>query len=217
MSGWVWLGLVVGALAGLFWAPLELRLSYQQQNMLIRTRVTLRVALVVRVSRSFPLFQNKAKLAKATATHSSDPEPPSSDKIGNILKRGALHVERFRILLPALRRVGRSFTVQSFSWETVIGTSNAADTGYLCGLAWSIQGSAAALATAFLSFSEPPRFEVVPNYSEAQFSTSLSCIAKTTVGKAIYTGLRLLLSLKMGDAHGRTPDSVTDANRHGKS
>lgn len=82
--------------------------------------------------------------------------------------------------------------VRKFDWHTVAGTGDAALTGTLAGGCLGIKGCIIGMLGTYLIFTKKPSYSVTPNFREAVFHTSLTCIFQVRIGEAIWAAIKLL-------------------------
>ncbi|MEG6521062.1 DUF2953 domain-containing protein [Desulfotomaculum sp. 1211_IL3151] len=83
--------------------------------------------------------------------------------------------------------------LERFIWKLKIGTGDAAATGIITGLAWSIMGGFTAAFYKKIALGRPkPELHVEPNFKKEVFSTSLDCIFKIRVGNIMITGIKII-------------------------
>lgn len=114
----------------------------------------------------------------------------------------------------------RHLILKRFDWRIRFGTPDAAATGMLSGVAWSIMGM---ITSAFYKRLGPkwnqPVLKVEPDFRKQGFSTALDCIFKIRVGNIMVTGIKILKKKanrrgvnKLGRASHRRPNE----NCHGE-
>ena len=140
-----------------------------------------------------------------------------ADTIRDLARRARGVARQMHSLRPAVLRLLHNITVREYAWRTDIGLLDAPDTAVLCGGAWAAMSGLTGLLTHVLKFAQAPSLGVRPLFHRVVFSTRFSCIATLRLGKAIHAGLGLLWLLRRRGAHGRTSDSVADADGYGKS
>ena len=152
----------------------------------------------------------------------SSPETPDHVRVDADMVRDLVHkaqsvTRQMKNAWPAVTRLLHKITVREYVWRTDIGLLDAPDTAILCGGAWVAMSGLTGLLTHVFKFAQAPSLGVHPLFHRVVFSTRLSCIATLRLGKAIHAGLGLLWLLRRRGAHGRTSDSVADADGYGKS
>ncbi|TVX92846.1 DUF2953 domain-containing protein [Paenibacillus agilis] len=89
--------------------------------------------------------------------------------------------------------------VDSYIWDTEYGTTNAAHTGMLYGLAWAVIGGVTGFITQLLTFRRLPDVEVVPRFDCPVFSTRFLCIGRIRVVHAIFAVIVLIFRIKRAE------------------
>lgn len=88
-----------------------------------------------------------------------------------------------------LKRLLKRIDITKFEWKTNIGTSDAALTGVLTGVLWSIKGIVLGIASHYMNLSTKPHIEIVPNFQSAISKTRFQCMISFRLGQAIFAGL----------------------------
>lgn len=81
--------------------------------------------------------------------------------------------------------------LHSFKWKTTIGTKEAASTGVITGVCWTIKGIVGAFLTQYLRFEDTPEFDVTPVYHNSLIDSQCTCIFSMRLGQAIYTMMQI--------------------------
>ncbi len=94
---------------------------------------------------------------------------------------------------PAIDYMLDHVFLEALTWETKLGTSDAAVTGVLTGMAWSVKGTVVtALQSRFPVFSEKASIAVSPAYYRSYFSTFFHCIFSIRLVHVINVQFKLL-------------------------
>jgi hypothetical protein len=114
------------------------------------------------------------------------------EKIEKIKKLWYFSLENIYGYKTWLRRTLRIVKVEEFRWQTEMGIGDAAVTGTLIGLLWSVKGAVLSLISNFFTLNTQPRIDVRPRFHETVFITNVSCIFKFWVGQAMFAGIRMV-------------------------
>ncbi|ATW24091.1 DUF2953 domain-containing protein [Candidatus Formimonas warabiya] len=88
-------------------------------------------------------------------------------------------------------------TVREFSWFTEIGTNEAANTGMLTGILWSVKPMAFAWFYHYVKkFTRPPAIGVIPNFQKQIAASNVRCIFDVRCGHIIIGGIKALYIFK---------------------
>ncbi|GGM26512.1 hypothetical protein GCM10011351_10290 [Paraliobacillus quinghaiensis] len=99
--------------------------------------------------------------------------------------------EKRHIIQKLIRRRLRKVKVHTFDWETTIGTADAASTGMISGLCWSIKGSVGAMLDSFMKLKTTPNYQVTPVFQEKLINSTCTCIFSIRLGQAMYTLMQI--------------------------
>ena len=92
----------------------------------------------------------------------------------------------------------RKLHIQEFVWNSTFGLKDAASTGKLTGVFWTIKGIAQAVLFQFCTVRCKPQLSVVPkfNYSRDSIEVDFHCIFSFGLGNAIFTAIKLFFLLR---------------------
>lgn len=107
-------------------------------------------------------------------------------------------LRRFRDARRALRAFTQHITCERLSWESRIGTGDAALTGMLTGLAWVAKGAVLATVTRYVRLKAVPNVRVIPAFHETTLSSRLTCMLRIRIGQAILAMAKLAWTLYKG-------------------
>ncbi|WP_182201086.1 DUF2953 domain-containing protein [Paraliobacillus salinarum] len=82
------------------------------------------------------------------------------------------------------------------SWETTIGTKNAAATGMLTGACWAIKGSVLAMLEQLFHITDQPSMQIHADFEKPILKSMCTCIFSLRLGQAIYTYRQVNKSIK---------------------
>ena len=99
--------------------------------------------------------------------------------------------EKRHVIQKLIRRRLRKVKVHVFNWETTIGMADAASTGMISGLCWSIKGSVGAILHSFMRLKTTPSYQVTPVFQEKLINSSCTCIFSIRLGQAMYTMMQI--------------------------
>lgn len=112
------------------------------------------------------------------------------------------HFERFLKHVVGFHTIVRKFmkkvSINSFKWETEIGTGDAALTGSASGLLWGVKGNVLGIMTNYLRLKTRPQINVVPQFQQMLLKTSFECMVSFRIGHAIFAGIKVLRHWKKG-------------------
>ena len=81
--------------------------------------------------------------------------------------------------------------IDSFRWETMVGTNDAAETGVLTGIIWAMKSMVLAGVCHFFVMNDSPRLIVQPDFQQKTLRLQLDCIIHVSVGQAMFTACKL--------------------------
>ncbi|MEX2103766.1 MAG: DUF2953 domain-containing protein [Bacilli bacterium] len=100
-----------------------------------------------------------------------------------------------QLLLQVLRHV----KVDELIWKSRIGTGDAAETGVLTGIAWSVKSTLIGYITSYIQLFTIPKMDIAPSFHETKLETTFRCVFRFRVIYGVVIGLRLFFrALKNG-------------------
>ncbi|QKG84283.1 DUF2953 domain-containing protein [Kroppenstedtia pulmonis] len=100
--------------------------------------------------------------------------------------------ERIVHLYDVLRRFFSQVVCERLTWVSDIGTGDAAETGVLTGVVWSVKTTMIGMLGSYIRWGRSPDLDVRPFFEKEILDTNLNCIIRFRVGHAILAVLRLL-------------------------
>ncbi|WP_218970610.1 DUF2953 domain-containing protein [Alkalihalobacterium alkalinitrilicum] len=91
-----------------------------------------------------------------------------------------------------VRRFLSHVSVRDMRWTTNIGVSDAALTGFLSGMAWSVKGGIIGLIANYTKMKQLPKIAINPHFQQTVSQTDLKCIVSFRVGYSIIAGILVL-------------------------
>ncbi|RDE32104.1 DUF2953 domain-containing protein [Parageobacillus thermoglucosidasius] len=104
-------------------------------------------------------------------------------------KEFAQHVVR---LNEIIKKFLGHISITKFEWQTKIGTGDAATTGMIVGLGWSLKYHLLALSSKYMKLKTPPFFMITPSFHEAVSETKFVCMIHFRIGYAMLAGIRMV-------------------------
>lgn len=81
---------------------------------------------------------------------------------------------------------------ERLTWVSKIGTGDAAETGVMTGVVWSVKATLIGMLGSYIRWDRSPDLNVRPFFEKEILDTNLNCIIRFRVGHAILAVLRLL-------------------------
>lgn len=107
-------------------------------------------------------------------------------------------VEHVHNLYPTLRDFLKHLQCKEITWHTSLGIGDAAATGTLTGIIWSVKSMIVATLTGYVTLRAIPRMSVQPEWNAVGIQTRFRCILTFRIGHALVAGTRILLKLRKG-------------------
>jgi energy-coupling factor transporter transmembrane protein EcfT len=195
-------------------------------------KVTMQLWRFIRYTIDVPLIQvdeedatvvmkQKKYAGKDSETASNDQEKRLTPKkmIKNMKKMQKL-VNRVIGFHEIVKKFVRHITIHQLNWKSSFGTGDAAHTGVLTGVIWSLKGSIVGLLSHYMQLRTKPQLEVVPQFQKLHSETHLLCMISFRIGHTMFAAIRTVKYWKPKKGgkkqHVRTSDSGLDDNGYGK-
>lgn len=91
-----------------------------------------------------------------------------------------------------VRRFLKHVNVGDLKWKSQVGIGDAALTGTLSGLVWSIKGLFIGILSNYMNLKERPEIEINPNFQTAISQTYFQCMISFRLGQAIVAALLIV-------------------------
>ncbi|MGD8189734.1 DUF2953 domain-containing protein [Brevibacillus ginsengisoli] len=150
------------------------------------------------------LLSGKIKLQREVETSAKNAEPPSDDLFitDETIKYWTDHyeeiIDQVHNFFPTLRDFLKHLQCKEIAWHTKVGIGDAAATGTLTGIVWSVKSMILASLTRYVTLRTFPRLSVQPEWNGIGVRTEVRCIFTVRVGHIIVAGIRILLKLRKG-------------------
>jgi len=113
-------------------------------------------------------------------------------------------IEHVLGLHKIIKKFMRKITITKFEWHSVFGVGDAAHTGMLTGVAWTIKGGLLGIISQYMQVKVKPNVSITPDFQRAHSETKLLCIFHFRIGNAILAGLSLVKYWRGGMPHFQT-------------
>jgi hypothetical protein len=100
--------------------------------------------------------------------------------------------ERVTHLYDIMKKFFRHVSITKFEWQTKIGTGDAAATGMIVGLGWSLKYSVLAVCSKYMKLKTTPMIAIVPSFHQAVSETKFICMIHFRIGHAMLAGIRVI-------------------------
>ncbi|MCH1627591.1 DUF2953 domain-containing protein [Fredinandcohnia quinoae] len=127
------------------------------------------------------------------------------EKIKNSLYDTKKILEHVVKLHHILKGFLKNVTISKFEWHSVLGLGDAAHTGVLVGLGWSLKGTLFSMVSHYMNVQAHPDYSVTPSFQKAISQTELTCMIHFRIGHAMLAGIRLFRSWKGGIPKFKSP------------
>ncbi|RSK28176.1 DUF2953 domain-containing protein [Bacillus sp. HMF5848] len=141
--------------------------------------------------------------AKAGEESTSASSKESETKISKEdAKKSIFNVKEIMQHVVHLQKIVRKFLkrieITKLIWHSDIGVGDAASTGKMIGLGWSLKGFLVGLLSQFLSLKTDPDLLITPHFQSKTLQLRLECMLRFRIGYALLMGVRVLKYWKGG-------------------
>jgi hypothetical protein len=91
-----------------------------------------------------------------------------------------------------MKQFYRHVTITKWEWRTTIGTGDAASTGLIAGLGWSLKYTIIGVVSRYTKMKTVPVIMIVPSYDRVVSETAFLCMFQFRIGHAMLAGLRVV-------------------------
>jgi hypothetical protein len=99
------------------------------------------------------------------------------------------HVVHFHVII---RKFMARVSVTKFEWHTKIGTGDAAQTGMIVGVGWSLKYAIVALVSKYMKLKEAPFLSITPSFQQPISEMKFICMIHFRIGHAMLAGIRIV-------------------------
>ncbi|WP_462411311.1 DUF2953 domain-containing protein [Neobacillus sp. Marseille-QA0830] len=210
-----WVLLVLLVLMALFvliiFTKLTILVNYQHQNDDDQLNVEFRIWFgLIKYKLDVPLIKvdddSPSIVVKGNTYAGESAKEPPDQNVEQFTKKDAKSFftngkqlrNRVFKLNVIIKKFLRKVTVKKFEWQSLIGVGDAAHTGMLSGVLWSVKGGIIGLVSHFLSLKTTPQISITPHFQASVFHTKISCIFQFRIGHAMLAGVKLVKFWKGG-------------------
>lgn len=114
------------------------------------------------------------------------------NEIMDIFRKAREFTERVVHLNDIMKNFFRHVSITKFEWQTKIGTGDAAATGMIVGLGWSLKYSVLAVCSKYMKLKTTPMITIIPSFYQAVSETKFVCMIHFRIGHAMLAGIRVV-------------------------
>jgi hypothetical protein len=103
-----------------------------------------------------------------------------------------------------VRKFLKTVKIKQLEWNSIVGVKDAALTGVLTGIVWSIKGGIVGVLSHYMKLMAQPQISVHPSFRIPISQTKIKCMFKIRIGNAILAGLKILKFWRNGKASFKT-------------
>ncbi len=172
----------------------EIRLDIYAMFNIIHYRIYIPSVKVYIAQKNKNKTETEAGITQPNGTVDNKKKPkflsPKSNKRSTEVAMLLLHNIKnlYQLLLQALGHV----KVDQLIWKSRIGTGDAAETGVLTGIAWSVKSTLIGYITSYIQLYTIPKMDIAPSFHETKLETTFRCIFRFRVIYGVVIGIRLL-------------------------
>ncbi|RFB17919.1 DUF2953 domain-containing protein [Bacillus sp. HNG] len=122
-------------------------------------------------------------------------------------------------MVPVFKRFLKKISVSRFEWHSHIGVGDAAHTGIITGLGWSIKGTIVGVMSHYFNLKTHPEYSITPSFQVAVSETRLRCMIHFRIGYAMVAGIKAIKRWRGGlpKFKSQTLSKLNDADSDKKS
>jgi hypothetical protein len=104
----------------------------------------------------------------------------------NLLKKLQELIEIVKNTFPYIQKFLQKCKIYQLKWDTIVGLSDASNTGIVTGLLWALKGNIIGYFSHYSQLEAHPEITITPNFHEANFFTTITCKVSVPIGQVIY-------------------------------
>ena len=200
-------GSIVALVVMLSLLKIRVKIDYRHDKKTDRLTIYVStVAGLIRFKRTFSILEfdvdDRNVRIEETTTHSfSEKQNQKKRQITqDQLKSGQQKGQRLKTNIVGLYQIITAFLshvhCERLTWHSIVGTGDAAETGVLTGLLWSLKSVILGWGSQFVNMKTPSNFLVTPDFNHLRLETHFTCILKFRLGHDIFAGVRILVHTK---------------------
>nr|WP_309099667.1 DUF2953 domain-containing protein [Fredinandcohnia onubensis] len=155
-------------------------------------RYTINVPMVAVDKESPRVVFKKEQKASASTGAKKKKEKFSVKNLISDLSDTKVILNRVVDMIPIIKSFLKKISVTKLEWHSHIGVGDAAHTGVLTGLGWSIKGTIVGMISHYLNLKTHPDYSITPSFQFAVSETSLRCMIHFRIGHAMVAGIRVI-------------------------
>lgn len=182
-------------------------------------RYTINVPMVAVDNESPSVVFKKEKKGNVAKDEKKKKEKFSVHNLMDNLHDTKVIIQRVIDVVPILKSFLKKITVSKFEWHSHIGVGDAANTGMITGLGWSIKGTIVGVMSHYFSLKTPPDYSITPSFQVAVSETRLRCMIHFRIGYAMVAGIKAIKRWRGGlpKFKSQTLSKLNDADSDKKS
>ncbi len=114
------------------------------------------------------------------------------DKIIDAIQKMKEYLEHIVGFHTIIRRFLKHISVHQFEWKSNLGVSDAAYTGFVTGIAWTLKGTIVGIIGNYMTVKKMPVIRINPHFQALISQTDLQCIISFRLGHAMKAGLLIV-------------------------
>lgn len=111
----------------------------------------------------------------------------------------------------------KTVKITKLEWHSTVGVKDAALTGKLTGVVWSIKGIIVGIISQYMNLIQLPNYSVTPSFQLPVSETVLKCMIKIRIGNAILAGLKIFKFWRGGKGSFKTKPLTMISKEESKS
>ncbi|MBU8905191.1 DUF2953 domain-containing protein [Desertibacillus haloalkaliphilus] len=105
------------------------------------------------------------------------------------LKNFLQHVIGFHQIV---KRFMRHISIHKFEWRSQLGLGDAAQTGMIVGMGWSLKGAIVGILSHYMRLKQNPKVSIDPTYNQQASYTNMTCMISFRIGHAIVATIMIV-------------------------
>ncbi|MGE8206314.1 DUF2953 domain-containing protein [Heyndrickxia sp. NPDC080065] len=141
----------------------------------------------IKIEKDEPTITYEEKTNTGTKQHSEITPEEISDQFSDY-KELLEHIFGLKVII---RKFLKKVKIIQLDWHTTIGMKDAALTGKLTGVVWTVKAIIVGILSKYMNLKLMPNYTVTPSFQTPLSETTIKCMFKLRIGNAILAGIKI--------------------------
>lgn len=159
-------------------------------------------------------FEERKAFEQKEQSKKMDKKTIDQDDVLTFIHNFKKMVEQVVHFKEIMEKFFKKVQIKQLEWISVIGSGDAALTGFLTGVAWGIKGGVMGIISHFFSLQTTPSITILPDFHQKVSKTHFICMIQFRIGQAIFASIKFFIN-RRGHRSKRSQKHIAKQNiRH---